>query len=147
MEKVAVLKNEDEVISNIFNFVENSNFNEFTTLSKMRELIRNHFVSAFQDMNEPEIKNYAKKIKSFNFYKKENYNVTNKNEDVYELMNNLSNFRDEIVHYIDLNYNDDNQNRHKLERKVSPPLEAYEYVGHSKLKITPTGKDFGLIFE
>ncbi len=34
-----------------------------------------------------------------------------------------------------------------LERKVSPPLEAYEYTGVSKLDITPTHRSYGLLFE
>ncbi|REE24714.1 hypothetical protein DFQ09_10318 [Winogradskyella pacifica] len=33
-----------------------------------------------------------------------------------------------------------------LKREVSPPIEAYEYVGNNKLDITPTHKSYGLLF-
>jgi hypothetical protein len=37
--------------------------------------------------------------------------------------------------------------KYLLTRQISPPLEAYEYVPFSKTKLTPTGRDFGLLFD
>lgn len=145
MENVATLRKADNEISNLFSFVLEKKYNEFTTLSQMREDIKNDF---FNTLNLPTNEGrlaYAKKIKNYNFYQKTNYGVS-KDENIYDLMNNLSNFRDELVNYIEINFNKNNTIQ-KLVRSVSPPSEAYDFVGLSKLKITPTGREYGLLFE
>ena len=145
MENVATLRNADIEISNLFRFVLEKNYNEFTTLSQMREGIKNDFFNTLSTLTNEEKLAYAKKIKNFNFYQKTNYEVS-KDENIYDLMNNLSNFRDELVNFIEINFNS-NRTIQKLVRSVSPPSEAYDFVGLSKLKITPSGKEYALLFE
>ena len=145
MENVATLKKVDNEISNLFSFVLQKEYNEFTTLSQMREDIKKDFSKELNLLTNEKTLAYAKKIKNYNFYQKSNYDI-DKDENIYDLMNNLSNFRDELVNFIEINYNED-QTIQKLVRAVSPPSEAYDFVGLSKLKITPTGREYGLLFE
>ena len=111
----------------------------------MREDIKKDFSKELNLLTNEKTLAYAKKIKNYNFYQKSNYDI-DKDENIYDLMNNLSNFRDELVNFIEINYNED-QTIQKLVRAVSPPSEAYDFVGLSKLKITPTGREYGLLFE
>jgi hypothetical protein len=145
MKNVAPLKNANKEISNLFSFVSENNFHEFTTLSEMRELIRNSFSKILENLTNEEKLEYAKKLQGYNFYLRTNYDIE-KESNIYVLMNNLSNFRDEVVNHIDINYNS-SRTIHKLIRNITPPLEAYDFVGLSKIKITPSGKEYGLLFE
>ena len=104
MKNVAVLKKSDEQTSNLFNFVVNSNFHEFTTLPEMREVISKTYSNELDSMGSKERDIYVKKLMAYNFYKIENYDIKD-NSRLYELMNNLSNFRDEVIIYIDKKYN------------------------------------------
>ena len=142
MKNVAILKKTDPQIIELFNFVIGSNFHEFTTLPELRNAINRDY---YKMIPTEGIDNYIKKLSAFNFYKRENYEILDGSK-VYDLMNNLSNFRDELVIYIDMKNNKGGK-EHVLERQISPGLEAYDFVGHSKLYIKPTGKDFGLLTE
>ncbi|RZJ46461.1 MAG: hypothetical protein EOO19_10335 [Chryseobacterium sp.] len=58
----------------------------------------------------------------------------------------VSNFKEKFISNLSNSEHVDEPIK-KLERKVSPSLEAYEYVGNNKLDIDPSERSYGLLFE
>ncbi len=134
----------NEIAKKIVEFVIKQHWDEFISLPKMRTCINEVFFKQLPIQNEAEAKQYMDALKDLDFFDINNYAVPY-NEHLYNFMNNLSSFRDELSIYIDIKFNV-NKDRHlyKLVRQVSPPLEAYDYIWHSKLDIKDTKKAFGI---
>ena len=148
MELTVNLITTSKEIKNIFKIVKERNFDDFTPLSKMREEINFNLKDNISSLSERERIKYVNILKDYDFFAKENYELPEGEDktDLYDLMNTLTRFRNQILIFIDLIYNE-NRESYQLERLVSPPLEAYEYVGHNKTNIEPSTRSFGLLFE
>lgn len=86
-------------------------------------------------------------IEEFSLYDMSNYEGYNTGI-IPSLIMVLSIFKPEFVRKLTLN--SDNKKYMDfggLKRKVSPPVEAYEYIGNNKLDISPTHRSYGLLFE
>lgn len=108
----------------------------------------NAFYEEFYALEDKETKQeLVEEIEKFSLYDMSNY-------EGYEvtaipgLIMVLSIFKPEFVRKLT---SDSDNKRYMdfggLKRKVSPPVEAYEYVGNNKLDITPTHRSYGLLFE
>ncbi|MFC0604579.1 hypothetical protein [Winogradskyella pulchriflava] len=89
----------------------------------------------------------VEEIEKFSLYDMSNYNGY-ETAIIPNLIMVLSIFKPEFVRK--LTSNSDNKKYMDfggLKRKVSPPVEAYEYVGNNKLDISPTHRSYGLLFE
>jgi hypothetical protein len=131
-------------IRDLFGFVLSQNFDSYASLSILRKLAADHYFDKLSSVNAVVLEEFISSISDFNFFDKTCYNSVVPLEDC--LLTNLANFRDELLIYIDKAFNK-NRPSYKLTRQVSPPLEAYVYVGHSKLNLISTGRDYGLLFE
>ncbi|MFA6073635.1 MAG: hypothetical protein WC758_05970 [Candidatus Woesearchaeota archaeon] len=141
------LKNSiNELVDELFSFVKNNNINDDTSLPKMREYIKENYHEKLLSYSESELEIFIEKIKHENFYNDALYNCKTPSN-LYSFMNSLDSFRCEMIYYIEGRISKKERPHHKLVRMISPPIEAYEYIGHSKIDIKPTGRDFGLLFE
>lgn len=146
MANVATLKNNSvPEISNLFEFIAKKSFDDFSMLSSMRALIKDEFYKQFDSFSVDEFNKYKSILSSFNFYDVDNYDVIEPSK-MFDLMKNLSFFKDEVLSFIDMRY-DETKKAYILERQVAPPSEAYERVGFSKLNIKYSNRDYGLLFE
>jgi hypothetical protein len=143
-EKVTLKGTSNSSIENLIGFVLEQNFDAFTSLPKLRKCINSEYLPVLNVQDAAQWMKVVQSVSDFNFFDIQNYKAGEAPD--FDLMNIFSNFRDELLIAGDLTYNPE---RHtlKLTRQVSPPLSAYEYMGHSKLNIIPTGRDYGLLFE
>lgn len=117
-------------------FVDDQNYNEWVMLQELRSDAREYFYELldFDVTNDIERNNYIKEIQSVDYWKIKNAS--------YQEKWNYNYFVEELVHALELDFNK-NRKVYKMERQVSPPLEAY----YPKDNFKPTGRDFGLLFE
>lgn len=128
-------------VRKIFNFVIGNNYTKFVSLSQLRKDVKLYLEKDSRLSNKAKIRQLKQLIfdlKGFDFFEKSNYT-----SDVdYNTMSILSNFKDEVINYIEYNYLDINKER-KLIRLVSPPLDAYKF----KDFINNSPESFGYLFE
>ena len=113
------------------------------SLPELRKDVKLYLEKYSKFPNKTKIKKLKKLIlslKEFDFFDKSNYKKS-VNLD-YFTMNILSNFKDEIINYIEYTYLDNNKER-KLKRLISPPLEAYKF----KERKQSSPEAFGYLFE
>lgn len=117
-------------------FVDDQNYNEWVMLKELRDDARNLFYELldFDVTNDNERNKYIKEIRSVNYWGIENT--------TYQERWNYTYFVDELIHSLELDFNK-NRKVHRMERQVSPPIEAF----FPKDNFKPTGRDFGLLFE
>ncbi len=116
----------------IINFVKTNNLDEFTTLSQIRNQLREEFGGI----------EYRKLLKIKDGLYNHKYNVKDYE---YDMWNNLVNTRRELLFLIDCEFNPEctPSTEYILERQVSPPIEAL----FPKDNFKPSGRDYGLLFE
>jgi hypothetical protein len=134
-------------VKKMFDFVIRKNYDEFVSLPELRKDVSFYLTKNLNSLNKKniqQIEQFTIHLKAFNFFDRSNYEAFDRID--YTTMNILSNFKDELINQIEYTYLDTNKER-KLERLVSPPLEAYEFVGHNKINITSSKESFGLLFE
>lgn len=149
MENVAISSSAPAEVRDVFDYV--------LTLSKLDENskvkdIRSEVAHFLQErpaiIGSPECKqNLMQQVYHFSFYDLNNFaKETEKGEVLFKKMVILSRFKDELIKRL----SDQKKNTidfGKLERKVSPPLEAYTYTGNNKIDISPSNRSYGLLFE
>ena len=87
-------------------------------------------------------------MSAFSFYDISNYSsVDSIDLDFYNQMNVLSNFKDNLITLLSIKGEEKSISIGPLIRKISPPIEAYDYVGNNKLNITHSMRSYGLLFE
>jgi|SRR6218665_1774868 len=129
-------------IQELYKFALENNFDEFTTLSQIRNKLREkQFHPSFNNFEE-----YSKKLNEFAFFDEKHYILKDTSYDIYDISNLLKQIKEEVLYYINPN-TPKHFSGYILERQVSPPLEAFERVGNNKLNIKPSGRDYGLLFE
>jgi hypothetical protein len=136
------LKNSPEEVYAFFKFlVENK------TKHRTSELMAEAFIVNSQIEKELSTKkqHFIDVIKDFSFYTEENYSFdVDDRSTLHLLMRFLNETKNEIIRLL---YKEKKQTSGILKRLVSPPVGAYDYSGHNKLDIKPSGKGHGLLFE
>ncbi|PPZ90524.1 hypothetical protein C3729_12975 [Cloacibacterium normanense] len=131
----------DKDIKFIYTFAKTNGLDEYSSVSEIREKIRND-----KKLNSiPSKKSYINKLNRFSFFDPSNVKYK-KSEDAYDILSLLTLIKNEIITYLN-NKKTDFSKQNILRRRVSPPLEAFKSVGHNNLDIKPTGRDYGLLFE
>lgn len=140
---ITLSENKPQEIISLFNFFMGNIFNQ--TPKKVNFKAKAKIF--FNNKNESEKAKIKDELKALSFYDVNNYSVKlqQSEDEIFELMQSLSKFREELLN--DLNVQEVKINFEPIERKVSPSLEAYEYVGMNKLDITPSDRSYGLLFE
>lgn len=129
---------QQEVIKNIYDFLLENKLDEYTTLSMLRKALQTNFT--LPDKNK-EI--YVNLLSDFNAFDKKNYIIKKEywEYDLYDTFNLLHQSKLELLYILD-------ETKPKvfegyiLKRRINPPLEAFELVGHNQLDIRPSGKQF-----
>ncbi|MFA6073636.1 MAG: hypothetical protein WC758_05975 [Candidatus Woesearchaeota archaeon] len=146
LKEIKLKKSINDVVDDLFFFVQKNNINDDTSSPGIRDYIKQKYHKKLLKYTESELETYIESIKHINLYDSTNYECK-KSVNLYSFMNSLSRFRDELLIYIDVQIKKEDLSKYKLERLISPPLEAYEYIGHTKTNIKSSGRDFGLLFE
>lgn len=134
-------------IKNILDFVINKNFPNFISLILLRKIAYDEFIPMLDLSTDKKRNKYISSIKEFEFFNPNIYcTLIDKSKINEDFMRNISNFRDELIIAVDKKFNP-NYHATVLERQVSPPLEAYDYQGHSQLNIKTSDSDYGTLFE
>lgn len=128
------------LVEPIVKFVMEQHFDEFISLPTMRRYIDEVFFKQLPIQNEAEAKQYIDTVRGFDFFDKKNY-IIPYDDNLYNFMNNLSSFRDELAIYIDIKFNvSKDRHLYKLVRQVGLPLEE-------RKDIKATGRDYGCLRE
>lgn len=137
-----VLKNDpDIIIQDLFDFIKSQEFKNFISLSKLRILAHEKYFNKLKDYNDEDLNYFINTIKEFNFYDRTNYSYV---DDF--IRTNVINFRNELL--IDINKEiKKNLTVIELNRHISPPVEVYEKIGHSKINIKEPKDGFISVFE
>lgn len=139
MENFLISRETPQEIESLVGFVKNNHLDDYTTLSEMRDKIEGQYVSDILNLEITDKRDYMRKLEGYSFYALERQDID------HTMMNTLSRFRDEVLMVIKRSLGE--KTSYQLKRQVSPPLEAFNDVGHNKLNLKPTGKGFGLSFE
>lgn len=143
------LKTNSPLLINIYNFVLNEKLYMQSDLLKIETKVASFYSSEYDSYDKDEIEQALNSIESFSFYDIDNYIVENNdNDSLLTLISILSKFKSELISKLTSNSEDRMyMDFGGLERKASPNMETYEYVGNNKLDITPTHRSYGLLFE
>jgi hypothetical protein len=115
---------------------------------------RDKFISSFiaklkKDSNK--IESIKLDLDSFSFFDLSNYNRSEINDyELFTFMMLSSQIKGKIIEGLSEEYRVKKERFKeygKLERQISPPLSAYDYVGNNKTNITYSNKSYGLLFE
>lgn len=145
--KNIVLNTDSKILNDIFNYVlekhEAGDLNIKTFKLHAKEYYRIN--SATFD-----IKSEINLLSNFNFINNKNYYSENirsiSNFNNLKLI--LSLFSIELKNYINNNGEDrEYVDFGKLQRKASPSIESYEYVGNNNTNFIPSERSYGLLFE
>lgn len=130
----------------ILDFAKQNSIDEYSSVSDIREMIRQCSFLKFKDKGRKEI--FIENTEGFNFFNKDNYyNLPNYIiTSYYDLFSTLMLILMEVLNFLKTE-GKDFRNENILRRRVSPPLEAFKKVNHNNLDIKPTGRDYGLLFE
>lgn len=131
----------DKDIKFIYNFAKKYRLDEYSSVSEIREKIRND--NELKSLKAK--KSYIDRLNKFSFFDLKN-STYKKSEEIFDTLSLLTLIKNEIITYLK-NKKTDFSEQNILKRRVSPPLEAFQSVGHNNLDIKPTGRDYGLLFE
>lgn len=147
MKDVAILGSAPEEIRDIFDFVSKKNLDEKSKIKDIKSEVA-QFVQCIAIHNSEELKLKLKQqVHDFSFYDINNFTQeTEKGEVLFKKMVVLSRFKEELMNYLS-DQKKNNIKFGKIERKVSPPIQAYNYTGNNKLDINPSKRSYGLLFE
>src|SRR6218665_184459 len=83
-------------IQELYKFALENNFDEFTTLSQIRNKLREkQFHPSFNNFEE-----YSKKLNEFAFFDEKHYILKDKSYDIYNISNLLKQIKEEVLYYI-----------------------------------------------
>jgi len=140
MTNVALINNTPVVISNLFKFVLENKVGLDDIKSKSKIFIKNELSGQEKDA-------FISTLQDYSFYDTSIYTNVTENNDLFDLIIILSNFKGELLNNLcetkRINYKEIG----KLERQASPPIQAYEFIGNNKTDIKYSNKSFGLLFE
>lgn len=140
MTKVAIIDTAPIAARNLFDFVLNKEIN-----SGNIEAFSKSF--AYEELKNQDKGVFSADLQSFSFYDISNYKYKEMQEEkFFELIVILSDFKSDLLNRL-LGVKKINKNKGKLQRQVSPPLQAYQYIGNNKTDIKYSDKSFGLLFE
>lgn len=142
MTNVAIIDTAPMVIRNLFNFVLDKDVHTRNIKSKSKEFLK-------QELNDATKEIFTDTLESFSFYNTSMYIVSNpeQEEQLLNLVIVLSDLKSELLSTLSQAKKIDYKELGKLERRVSPPLKAYEFIGNNKTDIKYSNKSFGLLFE
>jgi len=120
-----------EGVKDFFNFVIENNIDEYHTLSEIRGKLEGQSFDIIE-------------LKNFSFYDINNFDCEH-NQEMFTFICTLARSKEE--YHLMLYPEKDLSKFGKLERQVSPPLEAYKYIPHNKMDIKDSGRSYGLLFE
>lgn len=144
---VAILETQPLEIRNLFEFVLNSGLNENSKPRDIKSKVEVYYNENLSDLTLEDKMGLKQQVQHFSFYDVNNFSAgTSKNDELFKLMVTLSKFKAELLAFLS-ETKTKNMSFGKLKRKVSPPVEAYEYVGNNKLDIIPSERSYGLLFE
>jgi hypothetical protein len=139
--KKILLKTESEIINDFTNF-----FSKVQYSNKDFENIREYSLKYIKKVSKESKDDLKKELVSFDFSKKESYvGKINLSTRV-----TLTIAKSEVLHELSENNIDEEYRKidfGRLERKVSPPLDAYVFEGYNKLNINPTNRGYGTLYE
>ena len=134
------IKNSNSLImSEIFEFVvKNMNSEDFKTL-----------VVKFIQQNVDKLTGNPKEIEELNFYRMSQYDLEeSSNKEILAVMLNCACIKLDIL--TGLGFEDEDKKYKdfgRMERQISPPLEAYRYVTFNKMDIKHSNISYGLLFD
>jgi hypothetical protein len=139
---VKIKNSNSEIMTEIFEFViKNMNSEYFMTL-----------VLQFLQQNVDKLtgkQNEIDGLKELNFYRMPQYDFEeSSNKEILAVILSCAHIQSDIL--IGLGFEDQDgkyKDFGKMERQISPPVEAYKYVPFNKMKITESRKSYGLLFE
>jgi len=142
------LTNNDSIITKICNFVNEKKIDNNFYLFEIDDLIKDDFENYFfkKDyknlLNDKKLEILEKLLNQVKKVKKEDYKA-NENKDVLERVL----FRIKYFLEIEIIRKDDSIKKVEFKIPPIPPQTAFKKVGNNKLKINPTGRDYGLLFK
>jgi len=136
-----------QIMDELFEFIMKEklvdNFDSDLIKSKAAEFYGDRYAQILPNMK----KKVIKAVENFSLYDLSNYKSFDRDV-VPSLVMTLSVFKSAFIRKL-INGKDNKKYMDfgSLEKKASPPVEAYEYVGNNKLDISPTNRSHGLLFE
>ena len=147
MSKLVLESNPNQIMEKLFDFILKEDLVTNFDLGKIKMKANDFYEEFYADFNMDDKKKLVEEIEKFSLYDLSNYDSADI-KIVSKLIMTLSVFKSEFVRLLTLGSgNKRYMDFGGLSRKVSPPVEAYEYMGNNKLDINPTHRSYGLLFE
>lgn len=135
-----------EDIEKFISFVTESPLDVNSKPAEIKQKIGEFYALHFKARNSVEKLMLKESFENFSFLDADNIkHEAEKTEELFKLMITLSKAKHELIEK--LSKHKKPVNFGEFTRKVSPPLEAYNYTGNNKLNITSSKKSYGLLFE
>jgi len=141
---IKLLTEESSQAKILFDYVVSKNYTEITSDMLKFEIIT-FFETNYVDKKQSELKKLSKELSFFNFYDQNNYSNFQITETVLKQLVVLSHFKHDLIQMLDSSLKPIDFG--VLKRQISPPLEVYKPIYHTKVDITPSGRSYGLLFE
>lgn len=139
--------NKNYIMRKMFDYILEKKLVDTFDLNKIKSEANDFYNKFYASKSKETKKELILEIEKFSIYDTSNYEGFD-SKTISGLIIVLSIFKPEFVRKLALNTNNKRyMDFGELKRKVSPPIEAYEYVGNNKLDITPTHRSYGLLFE
>lgn len=144
-----ILDMPEGIISEILSFVE-SNLKLSTIESEIMSFIHKTYEKIIS-MDDTDRQNAIDKLENYSVYDLQIYNRKDySNHEIYRFMMWCSMIKHALKIDLVPGYKEEFEKFEsygKLERQISPPLEAYEWKSFNKMNITHSDKSYGLLFE
>ncbi len=141
MTNIAIVDTAPKAVQSLFDFVLHKNVNAHNIKTMSKSFAKN-------EVGELNKVAFSSELQGFSFYNISLYNKKGINDDeLISLIVTLSDFKSEVINFLLGVKKFDYKKKGKLERRVSPPIEAYKYIGNNKTDIKYSDKSFGLLFE
>ena len=143
------MKSDNKLFDNIVSFVSN----QMSKGVALRTLKSKSNAKSFFDIYYPNMditlkEEIKSELTSISFYDLSNYKNGVIDFNLYNQINLLSAFRNALIFHLDGSKRRTTVLlKEPLIRKVSPPLEAYEFSGNNKIDITHSDRSYGLLYE
>lgn len=144
---ISALRSEFTVIKSIYDYVLKE-LKDNTSPSKVKSKAISYYSSKLHSKSKRDKNELANTLQKFSFYDNDNYvNEFEINHTIFLKLEILSMFKDCLQEMLQSPSEVDLLKVGPLTRAVSPPKEAYEYIGHNKLDITHSTSSYGFLFE